>query len=65
MKQVYLARDPVDAELTAEALRAEDIEAVVRTDAVFTGAQPFPSVWVDEDDEDSALEILALRRQDP
>jgi hypothetical protein len=64
MKQVYLARDLVDAELTAEALKAEGIDAVVRADSFFTGATPFPSVWVDEDDEDSALEIVALRRQD-
>jgi hypothetical protein len=63
MKRVYLARDQVDAEMTLHALAAERIEAVIRSDSFPTGAIPFPSVWVEEVDENRAREILASRHR--
>jgi hypothetical protein len=63
MKQVYLARDRVDADLTAEALLAEGIEAIVKGDPMPVSSTPFPSVWVDDADEARARGVVEGRQR--
>lgn len=66
MKQVYVATDPVDAELVKGLLAASGIEATVQGGAVFAlrGELPMttdtlPTVWVlDDGDLDRASSIV-------
>ena len=69
MKRVYIASDPIDAELVAGLLMAEGIRAVVFNDHLwpiaglamtFDGA---PAVWVTDDaDEERARNLIAETR---
>jgi hypothetical protein len=66
MRQVYLARDPLDAHLVERLLAGEGIRAVVRGDYLFgaRGGIPIttdtgPSVWVvDDGDYESARTVV-------
>lgn len=57
MKQVYIASGPADAEFIRALLRAEGIGAVVQGDSALPSA-PLPSVWVPDEDEQRARELL-------
>ena len=59
MKQVYLAMSLADAELVAQRLRGAGITAVVQQASPIPVAQ-FPSVWVPDDAEGDAREVLSL-----
>lgn len=64
MKTVYLARDAVDAQLLQAALHAQGIRAIVQEPPVYTGGaaadvHPGPTVYVNDDEEDLATEIVA------
>lgn len=59
MKQVYVARDRADAELLRSLLASEGIRAVVRADPVPVTSQPYPSVWVVDDEEFERARALA------
>jgi hypothetical protein len=66
MKQIYSARDEVDAEMVKNALADAEIQSVVQSgglSAVF-GAIPvtegsLPSIWVRDEDADRAAKVLA------
>jgi hypothetical protein len=58
MKQVYVARDAVDAQIVCDILLDAGIDAVVERDAVPIATAPFPSVWVPEPDVERARTIL-------
>src|SRR3954467_7012466 len=66
MKQIYSARDEVDAEMVKNALSDAEIESVVQAGALSAvlGAIPvtegtLPSVWVRDEDADRAAKVLA------
>lgn len=59
MKQIYVARDRVDADLLAAQLRGRGIGAVVIGDIAAIPSSPFPSVWVNDGEEDAAVRALA------
>ncbi|NIM52965.1 MAG: hypothetical protein GTO22_27635 [Gemmatimonadales bacterium] len=59
MKQIYVARDRADAELLKSVLASEGIRAVVRADPVPVTSQPYPSVWVVDDEEFERAKDLA------
>ena len=70
MKQVYLAQDPIEANLLVDLLGAEGIEAVVQGEHLYAirGIVPmsYPTVWVVDDDDYEQARALALefdRRQ--
>lgn len=71
MKQVYVATDPIDAELVRGLLAAAGIDATVQGGAVFAlrGELPMttdtlPTVWVlDDGDLDRASALLDERRR--
>ena len=72
MKQVYSARDEVDAELTKNALVDAGIEAVVQggplsnvLGAIPVSAETLPSVWVRDDDADSAARVVEALKHPP
>src|SRR4051812_29387831 len=61
MKQVYSARDEMDAEMVKNALADAGIEAVVQSGplsnvmgAIPVSAETLPSVWVRDEDADTA-----------
>jgi hypothetical protein len=63
MKKIYLASDPVSAEVLVQLLGQEGIEAVVQGEDVYTvfGGTPFtyPSVWIaNESDQERAEQIV-------
>lgn len=58
MKQVYLARDSADAELVCEILRGAGIEAYVKNESAPIVDAPYPSVWVEPEDEARARAVL-------
>jgi hypothetical protein len=66
MKQIYSARDEVDAELVKNALTDGGIESVVQSGglSIVLGAIPvtestLPSVWVRDQDVERAKKVLA------
>ena len=63
MKQVYEARDSMEAHFIRQALEAEQIDAVVQGEnlAVVQGLIPetTPSVWVNDADIDRAMEVIS------
>jgi len=63
MKKVYLARDPVNADLLKELLEDAGIQASVqdeRTFALLGGvAAVYPTVWVHDEDYDAARAAVA------
>ena len=64
MKQVYLAQDPIEANLLVDLLGAEGIEAVVQGEHLYAirGIVPmsYPTVWVVDDDDYEQARALAL-----
>ncbi len=54
MKQIYVGRDRVDAEMASEALRNIGFNAVVIGDQLAIPTGPYPSVWVEDDEEEAA-----------
>ena len=62
MKQVYLARDRVDADLACGELRGRGFEAVVVGDLVAIPSATFPSVWVPDSEAESAAAAWAELR---
>jgi len=59
MKQIYVARNEVEARFVCEMLAKEGIDAVVRADPVPITAQPYPSVYVvNEQDAERAEELV-------
>ena len=62
MKQIYLARDRVDADLVCGELRGLGFEAVVVGDLVAIPSATFPSVWVPDSEADSAAVAWAELR---
>ena len=59
MKQVYLARDPIDAEVVKKKLLAAGIPAVIRAESFAVAPAPFPSVWVEDTIAENARAVLA------
>ena len=66
MKQIYSARDEIDAELVKNALADAGIESVVQSGglSIVLGAIPvtestLPSVWVRDEDVERAKKALA------
>ncbi len=49
MKEVYVAKDPVDAQFVCEMLAQEGIDAVVRADPMPVTTRPYPTVCVVHD----------------
>lgn len=67
MKQVYVARNRIDADLVASELSNLGFEAVVQGDLIAIPTSPYPSVWVPDDQADAALEacqVLAVSESD-
>ena len=64
MKQVYLAQDPIQANLLVDLLGAEGVEAVVQGEHLYAirGLVPvaYPTVWVVDDGEYDRARALAL-----
>lgn len=58
MKQVYIASGPADAEFVRALLRTEGIGAVIQGDTIMLPSAPLPSVWVPDEDEIRARELL-------
>ena len=72
MKQIYSARDEIDAEMVKNALGDAGIESVVQGGGLagILGAIPasegsLPSVWVKDEDEDRAAKVLAEFQHPP
>jgi hypothetical protein len=72
MKQIYSARDEVDAELVKNALLNAGIEAIVQAGglsnilgAVQVSEGSLPSIWVRDEDESAANEVLADYKHPP
>ena len=68
MKQVYMAEDPIAAQMVVDLLQAQGIAAKVQGEHIFAvrGALPvsYPTVWVlDEDDYDRARELVLAYEQ--
>jgi hypothetical protein len=62
VKKVYMAENPIEANMVVDLLQAEGIAAVVQGEHIFAvrGALPisYPTVWVlDEGDYDRAREL--------
>ena len=64
MKQVYLAANPIEANVLAELLRVEGIQAIVQGEHLYAirGVVPmsYPTVWVIEDEDYDRARELAL-----
>ncbi len=56
MKQVYVARNRIDADLVASELVNLGFEAVVQGDLIAIPTSPYPSVWVPDHQLDAARE---------
>lgn len=54
MKQIYVGRDRMDADLACKALRDRGFQATVMGDPAALPTSPFPSVWVEDDEEAAA-----------
>ena len=65
VKRVFVAQNPVDAQLVADELRAAGVHAVVKTDTVAAPSIPFPSVWVEDTDLQHAQDLLDDRAAPP
>jgi hypothetical protein len=70
MKQIYSARDEIDAEMVKNALGDAEIESVIQSGGLSAvlGAIPvtegsLPSVWVRDEDVDRATKALAEFQQ--
>ena len=70
MKQIYLAQNPIDANLLVDLLHAEGIEAVVQGEHLYAirGLVPatYPTVWVVNEEHYDRARAMALefdRRQ--
>jgi hypothetical protein len=62
MNTVYVARDPVDAELVRQLLEDNGIAAVVRDTFVWLATTPFPCVViVRPEDVERAREVIKER----
>ena len=68
MKLVYLARDPLDAQVVRGALQSTGIDAQVRGESLWgvrgqlpVSADTAPSVWVSDADQQAALSLIARR----
>lgn len=59
MKQIYMARDRVDADIACAELRGLGFEAVVIGDLAAIPTAPFPSVWVPDSEEAAAVAAWA------
>ena len=59
MKQIYVARDRIDADLVCEELRGRGFEAVVIGDLAAIPSAPFPSVWVRDSEAEAAAAVWA------
>lgn len=64
-RKVYLAADPINAEIAKDLLAGHGIEAHVRNQYLWGGmgdlpADVYPSVWVDEADDYDAARRLVL-----
>jgi len=69
VKLVYLARNPLDAQVVRGALESRGIETQVRGESLWgvrgglpVSADTAPSVWVSDADEEAALKLIARRR---
>jgi len=69
VKLVYLARNPLDAQVVRGALESRGIETQVRGESLWgvrgelpVSADTVPSVWVSDVDEEAALKLIARRR---
>jgi hypothetical protein len=64
VKQVYLAQDPIEANVLVDLLKDEGIEAVVQGEYLYAirGLVPatYPTVWVVNEDEYERARTLAL-----
>ncbi len=67
MKQIYSARDELDAQLAKTALDEAGIESVIQPGALGSilgelavSEETLPSLWVREEDADRAAEILTM-----
>ena len=64
MKQIYLAQDPVQANVLVDLLREEGIEAVIQGEHLYAvrGLVPvtYPTVWVVDEDQYERARALAL-----
>ena len=64
MKQVYLAQDPVQANVLVDLLRDEGIEAVIQGEHLYAvrGLVPvtYPTVWVVDESQYERARALAL-----
>ena len=63
MKQIYSARDEMEAHFVRDLLEQEGIEAAVQGEALLAGAVPLmqeamPTVWVKEEDVARAAPIV-------
>ena len=72
MKQIYSARDEIDAEMVKNALADAEIESVVQSGAFSAVLRAIPvtegslpSVWVRDEDVDRATKVLAEFQQPP
>ena len=54
VKQIYVARDRVGADLACAELRGLGFDAVVVGDLAAIPSAPYPSVWVPDDEADAA-----------
>jgi len=54
VKQIYVARDRIGADLACAALRRLGFGAVVVGDLAAIPSAPYPSVWVPDDEGDAA-----------
>lgn len=59
MKQIYMARDRVDADRVCAELLGFGFEAVVIGDLIAIPSATFPSVWVPDSQADSAAAAWA------
>jgi hypothetical protein len=64
LKQVYLAQDPIEANMLVDLLKAAGIEAVVQGEHLYAirGLVPatYPTVWVVDESEYDQARALAL-----
>lgn len=59
LAQVYVAQNPVEAQLVADRLEAGGVHAIVKVDTFAAPSIPFPSVWVARRDLQRARGLLA------
>ena len=59
MRQIYMARDRIDADLVCDEVRGRGFGVVVIGDVAAIPSVPYPSVWVDDSEYDAALAAWA------